>query len=138
MNNKFSVVMYHYVRDLKNTRYPAIKGLNLQLFREQLKYLKRHYNFVTANQLVDAFQNGTELPKKSIVLTFDDAYSDHFINVFPLLDEYKIQGFFFTPVKAITKHEVLIVNKIHFVLAVCDSDINKLLGKIKLILESYE
>ena len=88
MNNKFSVVMYHYVRDLKNTRYPAIKGLNLQLFREQLKYLKRHYNFVTANQLVDAFQNGTELPKKSIVLTFDDAYSDHFINVFPAVSYY--------------------------------------------------
>ncbi len=36
MNKKFSVVMYHYVRDLKNTRYPAIKGLDLQLFKEQL------------------------------------------------------------------------------------------------------
>lgn len=137
MNKKFSVVMYHYVRDLKNTRYPAIKGLDLQLFKEQLMYLKKHYYFVTADQLVDAFQNGTELPPKSIVLTFDDAYSDHFINVFPLLDEYKIQGFFFTPVKAITKHEVLIVNKIHFVLAVCDSNINLLVEKIRLILEKY-
>lgn len=137
MYKKFSVVMYHYVRDLKNTRYPAIKGLDLQLFKEQLMYLKKHYYFVTADQLVDAFQNGTELPPKSIVLTFDDAYSDHFINVFPLLDEYKIQGFFFTPVKAITKHEVLIVNKIHFVLAVCDSNINLLVEKIRLILEKY-
>lgn len=137
MNNKFSVVMYHYVRDLRNTRYPAIKGLDLQLFKEQLKYFKKHYNFVTAEQLVDAFQNGTELPPKSIALTFDDAYSDHFINVFPLLNEYNIQGFFFTPVKAITKHEVLIVNKIHFVLAVCDSNINLLVEKIRLILEHY-
>ena len=137
MNKKFSVVMYHYVRDLKNTRYPAIKGLDLQLFKEQLMYLKKHYNFVTADQLVDAYQNKGELPPKSIVLTFDDAYSDHFTNVFPLLDEYKIQGFFFTPVKAITKHEVLIVNKIHFVLAVCDSNINLLVEKIRLILEKY-
>ena len=137
MNNKFSVVMYHYVRDLRNTRYPSIKGLDLQLFKGQLKYFKKHYNFVTAEQLVDAFQNGTELPPKSIVLTFDDAYSDHFINVFPLLNEYDIQGFFFTPVKAITKHEVLIVNKIHFVLAVCDSNINLLVERIRLILEQY-
>lgn len=137
-NDKFSVVMYHYVRDLQNARYPAIKGLDIRLFREQLAYFKKHYNFITTDQLIDAFENGTELPPKSLLLTFDDAYIDHFTYAFPLLDEYRIQGVFFAPVKAILNHEVLIVNKIHHVLAVCDKDIIRLVKQVKLLLESYE
>lgn len=130
--------MYHYVRDLQNTRYPAIKGLDIRLFREQLKYFKKHYNFITAAQLIDAYDNGSELPSKSLLLTFDDAYLDHYTCVFPLLDEYKAQGLFFVPVKAIMNHEVLIVNKIHHVLAVCDKDINGLVQRVKTLLAQYE
>lgn len=130
--------MYHYVRDLQNTRYPAIKGLDVRLFREQLAYFKKHYNFVTAAQLIDSYENGTELPPKSLLLTFDDAYLDHYTCAFPLLDEYKAQGLFFVPVKAIMNHEVLIVNKIHHVLAVCDKDINGLVKQVKGLLAPYE
>lgn len=138
MNNSFSVVMYHYVRDLQNTHYPAIKGLDVLLFREQLKYFKKHYNFITAAQLIDAYENGTELPPKSLLLTFDDAYLDHYTYAFPLLDEYKAQGLFFVPVKAIMNHEVLIVNKIHHVLAVCDKNIDGLVQQVKTLLAPYE
>ncbi len=130
--------MYHYVRDLQNTRYPAIKGLDIRLFREQLKYFKKHYNFITAAQLIDAYENGTELPPKSLLLTFDDAYLDHYTCAFPLLDEYKAQGMYFVPVKAIMNHEVLIVNKIHYVLAVCDKNINGLVQQVKTLLAPYE
>lgn len=137
-NKTFSVVMYHYVRDLKNTRFPSIKGLDIRLFREQLAYFKKHYNFISAAQLVDAYENGTELPPKSLILTFDDAYIDHYTNAFPLLDEYGAQGIFFVPVKAIMNHEVLIVNKIHHVLAVCDKNIDGLVLQIKNQLTPYE
>lgn len=137
-NDKFSVVMYHYVRDLQNTRYPAIKGLDIRLFREQLAYFKKHYHFITAAQLVDAYENRTELPPKSLLLTFDDAYIDHYTCVFPLLDEYNVQGIFFVPVKAILNHEVLIVNKIHHVLAVCDKHIPELVLQVKTLLTPYE
>jgi len=130
--------MYHYVRDLQNSRYPAIKGLDVRLFREQLAYFKKHYNFITAAQLIDAYENGTELPPKSLMFTFDDAYIDHYTYAFPLLDEYKAQGLFFVPVKAIMNHEVLIVNKIHHVLAVCDKDINGLVKQVKSFLAPYE
>jgi hypothetical protein len=32
------IVMYHYVRDLKNSRYPQIKGLDINCFEEQLDF----------------------------------------------------------------------------------------------------
>ena len=31
--SNLTIVMYHYVRDLKNTRYPGIKGLDIDLFK---------------------------------------------------------------------------------------------------------
>lgn len=57
-SKKLTVVMYHYVRDLRNSRYPNIKGLQIELFREQVQFLKKHYNFVTVEQILDACHGG--------------------------------------------------------------------------------
>lgn len=130
--------MYHYVRDLKKSRFPSIKGLDVALFKEQLLYFQKHYQFITAKELVDAIYNGGELPPKALLLTFDDAYLDHFTNVFPLLDEMGVQGIFFAPVKAIMNHEVLTVNKIHHILAVCETKLSELLGQLKRMLAPWE
>ena len=109
--------MYHYVRDLRNSRFPEIKGLDINLFKEQIGYLEKNYHFVTAEQVIDAFKAKEKLPAKAVLLTFDDAYIDHFTYVFPILKHHHIQGCFYPPVKAITEHSVLDVNKIHFILA---------------------
>jgi hypothetical protein len=52
------------------------------------------------------------------------------------LYDKKIQGTFFPPVKAITEHFVLDVNKIHFILAAVDN-MNLLLDEIKKLLLQY-
>ena len=58
MSQKCTIVMYHYVRELPYTRYPEIKGLKTSLFKEQLLWLQKHYNFVTHLDLIDAAYNG--------------------------------------------------------------------------------
>jgi len=128
--------MYHYVRDLAHSRYPAIKGLDIELFKGQIAYLKKHYQFVTVEQVVASYESGEPLPEQAVLLTFDDAYIDHFTNVFPLLHENKIQGAFFPPVKAITQHTVLDVNKIHFIIASA-ANVQLLLDEIKRLLQKY-
>lgn len=117
MGNKLTVVMYHYVRDLKNSRYPEIKGCDVRYFREQVQYIKKHYNPVTVEQVIESYNGGDKLPEYAILLTFDDAYADHFTYAFPILYHEHIQGVFFPPVKAVTEHAVLDVNKVHFILA---------------------
>ena len=145
---KLTIIMYHYIRDLKKSRYPRIKGLDIHLFKEQLEYLKKHYNFVTIEQIIAAFDGKMDgenmltvggLPPNPVLLTFDDAYIDHFINVFPVLKKYHIQGAFYPPVKAITEHRVLDVNKIHFILALTSEDkFPCLLNEIKQLLLKYQ
>jgi peptidoglycan/xylan/chitin deacetylase (PgdA/CDA1 family) len=112
-----TIVMYHFVRELPFTRYPAIKGLLASDFRGQLDYLARHYQFVTAERTLSAAGGGEPLPDNAVLLTFDDGYIDHYTTVFPLLDARGIQGCFFPPAKAVRENQVLDVNKIHFILA---------------------
>lgn len=135
---QITIVMYHFVRELQYTRYPKIKGLLTSQFKEQLTYIEKHYQFVTIEDCINAIysENFESFPSNAILLTFDDAYIDHFTTVFPLLEEKSIQGCFFPPAKAILKHEVLDVNKIHFLLASV-SNIHGLLHDLYICLDKY-
>jgi peptidoglycan/xylan/chitin deacetylase (PgdA/CDA1 family) len=118
MSRPVTIVMYHYVRDLERSRFPAIKGLSIERFCRQLDYIQSHYTPISAEKLLGALGTaGENLPPNPILLTFDDGYSDHFRNVFPLLDARGIQGCFFPPAQAVLEHTVLDVNKIQFILA---------------------
>ena len=115
--NKLYIAMYHYVRDLQNSRYPDIKGLDVSLFKKQISFFKEHFNPVTIEEAIAAYDEGYKLPENALLLTFDDGYIDHFTTVFPILHENKIQGSFFIPGKTFTENVLLDVNKIHFILA---------------------
>lgn len=129
MTQPLTIVMYHYVRDLERSRFPAIKALSLERFRRQLDYIASHYTCVTVEAVLASMATKEALPDNAVLLTFDDGYSDHFANVFPLLEEHRMQGCFFPPAQAILEHRVLDVNKIQFVLASVP-DTHALLGQI--------
>ena len=135
--NNLTVVMYHYVRDLKNSRFPDIKGLDIALFREQIDYLRKHYHIITMEEVIHSIDNQVKIPSKSVLLTFDDAYSDHYMNVFPILDKYQLQGSFYTPSKAIAENTILDVNKIHFILAAVQNK-SDIVSDLKNLLKVYK
>ncbi len=114
---KLNIVMYHYVRDLSHSRYPGIKGLDTDLFKEQITYLKKKFTIVKMEDIIDITTGGGCLPDNSALLTFDDGYIDNFITVLPILKQYKLQGSFFIPGKTFTEDILLDVNKVHFILA---------------------
>jgi len=118
MDNRITIVMYHYVRDLSRSRYPEIKGLTVNAFRRQLDYIREHYTIISMEDMIDSLRHGyRSIPDNALLLTFDDGYLDHFTTVFPILHEAGIQGSFFPSAKAVQEQVVLDVNKIHFILA---------------------
>lgn len=119
-------IMYHYVRDLKNSSYPNIKGLDIEEFKSQIKYLSKNYNIISVE---DFYFKNYNPDKRNCVLTFDDGYVDHYNFVFEILVKYKIKGAFFAPVDVIKNNRVLDVNKIHLILA--SSTENKILERLK-------
>ena len=120
MDNARSVmiVMYHYVRKIIGSEFPAIKGRETRDFIEQIAYLARHHRIVPMQALIAALHGeGETMPDNAVVLTFDDGYRDHFSDAFPALRRAGVTGTFFVPECAVTDRKVLDVNKIHFVLA---------------------
>lgn len=132
---KLYISMYHYTRDLKHSRYPEIKGLDKQLFRQQIEFMKNNFNIITMEQLIDAVEGKSELPDKALLLTFDDGYADNYTFAFPVLEEYGIQGSFFIPGKTFATHQLLDVNKVHYILA--SADITELVEDVKRMMDYY-
>lgn len=136
-NSKVTIVMYHYARDFRNSRFPKLKGLNIDQFKKQVDFLLENFNIVTMEEVLHSISStqNNELAENAALLTFDDGYVDHYTNVFPILKNRGIQGSFFVSAKPLVENKVLDVNKIHYLLATVDS--NVLLDNIFFILNRY-
>jgi len=135
---QLTVVMYHYVRELPLTRYPGIKGRLYSDFKKQINYLRKHYTFVKLEDIKNAiYEDSSDFPDDAVLLTFDDAYIDHYLNVFPVLAEHDIQGVFFPTAETIIEHRVMSTNKIHFILAT-EPDTGKLLSDLEMFVQTYK
>ena len=133
---KCKIVVYHYVRPIKNYKY-RIKGMEVEDFEKQIKFLKKTYNPIGAIDIIDTLNNEQEIPDNSILFTFDDGLKDHSEYVYPILKENNIEGVFFPPGKPIIEKMVLDVHKIHFILATI-TDVHSIIDEIKEYLEKLK
>ena len=65
-------------------------------FEAQLKLLKEQgFHTITARQLADHHKDGTPLPEKPVMLTFDDGWKNQYVHAAPLLKKYGFVATFF-------------------------------------------
>ena len=133
--SKLYIAMYHYTRDLVHSRYPNIKGMDRILFRQQIEFMNNNFNIVTMEDVIDAVERKTNLPENALILTFDDGYVDNYTFALPILEEFGVQGSFFIPGKTFATHQLLDVNKIHYILA--SADIYELVADVKKEMDYY-
>jgi peptidoglycan/xylan/chitin deacetylase (PgdA/CDA1 family) len=128
--------MYHYVRDIKKSKFPNLKALDIKDFEKQISYFRDKFNILNQDSFLEIINKNKVPKKKSILLTFDDGYIDHYKYVFPTLNKNNISGIFYPPVQAIKNNKVLDVNKVHFLLEK-EEDRDKILEKIDLSLKKF-
>ena len=81
------ILMYHSL--LKDPARHGKYVVSPDLFESDLKYLKEHgYSFVGIQELIDFVYSGAPLPKRSVVITFDDGYYNNYLYAYPLLEKY--------------------------------------------------
>lgn len=92
--------MYHHVQDLTAAEADGHKSLTVdpKIFREQMQYLKdRGFTVLPASALISFFDTGTPIPKKSVLLTFDDGYDDFGSDAAPILKDFGFPATLFVP-----------------------------------------
>jgi peptidoglycan/xylan/chitin deacetylase (PgdA/CDA1 family) len=93
------VLTYHRVdyRDANPQLSPAILSAEPEDFKTQMRFVAEHYHPVSIYEVLDAIDGNSQLPKKSILITFDDAYHDFADHAWPILQCFKIPVLLFVP-----------------------------------------
>jgi peptidoglycan/xylan/chitin deacetylase (PgdA/CDA1 family) len=85
------ILLYHSISSdsSTNSRY-AVSMTDFKDQMEQLRYWG--YSSITIKDLVDHINKGHPLPRRPIVVSFDDGYLDVFDNAFPIMERYGFTG----------------------------------------------
>ncbi|QQL50825.1 polysaccharide deacetylase family protein [Mucilaginibacter ginkgonis] len=92
------IVCYHQIRDWKATDSKGAKDyiVQIQAFKDHMKMLADSgYHTILPDQLYNYLAYGAALPKKPIMLTFDDTDVDQFTIARPEMKKYGFKGVFF-------------------------------------------
>lgn len=82
---RLPIVMYHSVFEKNQGKYVV----SPQTVESDMRYLKTNgYTAVTVGDLLAYVDQGRTLPKKPIMLTFDDGYYNNYAYVYPLARKY--------------------------------------------------
>lgn len=82
------VLYYHSVLPDSEVTTPNEVTISPEKLKEELQLVKDlGYTTLTLSELNDYLNNNMAIPEKSIVITFDDGYTDNYIHAFPILKE---------------------------------------------------
>jgi peptidoglycan/xylan/chitin deacetylase (PgdA/CDA1 family) len=83
------VLMYHSIAP-QFRHDPEQMTTPISLFREQMAYLAANgYRVVEASDIVERLRHGQPIPRRTIVLTFDDGYADNLELALPVLQQHR-------------------------------------------------
>jgi peptidoglycan/xylan/chitin deacetylase (PgdA/CDA1 family) len=98
-----TVITYHHVRPYTKTdKWSSRPYITVpESFEKEMKYLyDNNFNVISVDTFVHGLKIGS-LPKKSVVLTFDDGYKDQYEYALPVLMKYHFPATFFIYTNAI-------------------------------------
>ena len=133
---RLPVIMYHSVSESEEGRY-VIPKYKLE---EDFKYLsEKGYEAVTARDLAEALKENKPLPKKPVIITFDDGYYNNFKYALPLIEKYKLKAVISVIGKCIERYDETEDRAVSYA-CLNSEDINSLIstGRIEIANHSYD
>ena len=110
--NRVIILMYHRFSD-------KVEPFKLQknVFENQIKFLKRKYNFVSLEDYTEVIiEKKSYLPPNPVIVTIDDGYWDSYTFAYPILKKYSIPATIFLATDFINHGEWLWSNKLEYIL----------------------
>lgn len=85
------VIMYHQISTKSGRTGKFV--ITVQQLESDFKHIKQAgYEAITMKDLLNHIENGASLPKKPIMITFDDGYETFYTIVLPLLQKYDLKA----------------------------------------------
>jgi|GEM_PF-1258931 len=93
VGRRVPVLVYHRVGKAPHQDYP-VPTISPAEFEREIAYLDAQgYRTITPDQLLDALEGRpAHLPRKPVLITFDDGWRDNYLNAFPILKRHHMSG----------------------------------------------
>ena len=93
------ILTYHRVDDLdaKPTLDPKIISATPAMFEQHMSFLAKNYDVVSMNDVLAAVESGKRLPRRALLITFDDAYLDFKEQAWPIMQCHNLPATVFVP-----------------------------------------
>jgi peptidoglycan/xylan/chitin deacetylase (PgdA/CDA1 family) len=104
LGDKLLVLMYHRVlTGTEMAQSHSNKGIivNRDTFDAHITYLKKHFNIISVDQLVDHVKHQQPFKNPTCLITFDDGWIDNYTNALPILEKHKAPALIFLPINFI-------------------------------------
>jgi peptidoglycan/xylan/chitin deacetylase (PgdA/CDA1 family) len=93
------ILAYHRVAEPRDT--PAVDSRSVSAtpegFARQMEHLARFYHVVSMPEVLEAAERRRPLPKRAVLITFDDAYADFAAIAWPILKQLRLPATMFVP-----------------------------------------
>ena len=90
------ILLYHNVTNSRQVSQEDDLYVHIDDFREQLDYIVENgYNVITLEELYRLRKSYAEIPRKTLILTFDDGDKSSYDTVFPELQKRNLKASFF-------------------------------------------
>jgi peptidoglycan/xylan/chitin deacetylase (PgdA/CDA1 family) len=103
-----AILMYHSVMDDPEEHGASFGGIihSTTVFAGQMEALARHYHPVALDDLVEILAGRKSLPRRAVLVTFDDGYADNYEIAAPVLNRFGIPAAFYVVVNSITSGQL--------------------------------
>ena len=93
------VLAYHGVISDRHAEHPlrSFNMLTVSEFRRHLTEIVRLFNPIAMDDFRAWFRGGRQLPRKALLITFDDGYANNLVHAAPLLKQMGVPATFFIP-----------------------------------------
>ncbi|MFZ0293646.1 MAG: polysaccharide deacetylase family protein [Candidatus Sulfotelmatobacter sp.] len=71
------------------------------IFRAQMELLAREFRPISLDEAIKHIRNGSNLPRRSVVVTFDDGYADNYEVAMPILNQASVPATFYVTVDCV-------------------------------------
>lgn len=92
-DNGAAILLYHRVAELESD--PQLLAVSPANFESQIRHLQAHYHLLSVEEFHSLLMNKKELPRKSVLITFDDGYVDNYQVAAPVLEKCHAQALFY-------------------------------------------